>query len=547
MSSVIGKNFNATGLALTCGSVSLAISPWMNLDPINLPKLLILVLGSFVLAGFLIPQIHKLDKVTLMICSLFLLAMIFSMTLSEKSLVEQFYGTYGRNTGFLTYLALTILFLVGVNFFSLDMARYLLIALLATGIVNLGYGYIQWFGFDPINWNNKYNPIIGTLGNPNFLSSHLGFAALIAASFLFSKKLRFEFRGLYALFILLALALIYQSDSIQGIAVFAIGLFLIIYFRYFRLKRVLAGLYLITGLIGMILGLLGTLQIGPLTRFLYQDSVTYRGDYWRAGIEIARNNPFFGAGLDSYGDWYRFSRSIEATDRRGPEIVSNSAHNVFIDVASSGGIILLGIYLILFGFVVKSIFKILSNQKNYDVFSVGLIVVWLSYVIQSVISINQIGLAVWGWALGGAIVGYAYSFGQPAVKQNKNQDQNLATKFYSPAVILGLIGLVLAILPLTKDANFRKSLTSGSIAQLERAAFSFPVTTFHLDFASSGLFNNELYEQSLAFAQDSVEINPRNFDGWLRIFNSPAANLSQKKEALRMLRGLDPNNPNLFR
>ena len=82
-----------------------------------------------------------------------------------------------------------------------------------------------------------------------------------------------------------------------------------------------------------------------LFRSLYKPSVTYRGDYWHAGIEMFKSHPWFGVGLDAYGDYYRAERTLAATLRRGPSTVSNAAHNVFIDIAATAGIFALLAYL----------------------------------------------------------------------------------------------------------------------------------------------------------------------------------------------------------
>lgn len=545
MQHIVGKRFTAIGLPAVCGAVSVAISPWMSLDPINLPKLLVLVIGAFALAGFLFMQIAELDRESLFLGSLFVIVMALVVINSDTFLWDQFYGTYGRNTGFLTYLALTILFLVGINFFTLNLARNILIVLLGTGLLNLIYGYIQWLGFDPINWNNKYNPIIGTLGNPNFLSAHLGFTALVSTAFMLKNNSRIFIRVIHLITIILSLVLVYKSDSIQGLAVFAIGLFVIAYFRFFSKTKIISIPYLFFGAISMVLGILGTLQIGPLTRVLYQDSVTYRGDYWQAGIKMTLDNPFLGVGMDSYGDWYRFSRSLEATTRRGPDVVSNSAHNVFLDISSNGGFMLLLCYLIIFGLVVRSIFRLRVKLYEYDVLAVGLVVVWFAYVIQSVISINQIGLAVWGWVIGGVIVGYSKYADPEKPRKNITAEPKVSSKLYSVALMAAFIGLAISIWPLTKDSGFRKSLTSRSITQVENAAARFPLTSFHFDYASSAFAGNEIFENSLKMAKNSVEVNPRNFSAWRLIFLSPIATEQERRNALENLRLLDPNNQDL--
>ena len=50
--------------------------------------------------------------------------------------------------------------------------------------------------------------------------------------------------------------------------------------------------------------------------------------------------------------------------------------------------------------------KVVLRKKEYDATFVALTVAWLGYQAQSVISINQIGLAIWGWVLSGALIAY---------------------------------------------------------------------------------------------------------------------------------------------
>jgi O-antigen ligase len=45
---------------------------------------------------------------------------------------------------------------------------------------------------------------------------------------------------------------------------------------------------------GAILAILGMLQKGPLVSLLYKDSVSVRGYYWRAGIEMFKDSPLTG-------------------------------------------------------------------------------------------------------------------------------------------------------------------------------------------------------------------------------------------------------------
>lgn len=49
------------------------------------------------------------------------------------------------------------------------------------------------------------------------------------------------------------------------------------------------------------------------------------------------------------------------------------------------------------------------NQGERRFIAVGIFVGWLSFQAQSFISIDNIGISIWGWILGGAIIGLSFS------------------------------------------------------------------------------------------------------------------------------------------
>jgi O-antigen ligase len=224
-----------------------------------------------------------------------------------------------------------------------------------------------------------------------------------------NKKLRV----IYLIYILGTIYTIKQTHSQQGYLILLIGfatsLAFLIYFR----ARKLVYPYLFVGALGFAFGMSGLLNKGPLSRILYDDSIAFRGDYWRAGWNMTLEHPIFGVGLDAYGDWYRRSRSIEATLRRGPDITSNAAHNVLLDLSSYGGFPLALIYIVLIIVAIISIIKVIKRSKKFDSNFVAIVAGWVAYQVQSIVSINQIGLAIWGWILSGLIVGYEINTREP--------------------------------------------------------------------------------------------------------------------------------------
>jgi hypothetical protein len=309
--------------------------------------------------------------------------------------------------------------------------------------------------------------------------------------------------------------------------------------------------YLGLALIGFVAVLVGTLNKGPLASILYKDSVTYRGDYWRAGWKMTVDNPIFGVGLDSYGDWYRRSRTIEATLRRGPDMTSNAAHNVFLDISAYGGFPLVLIYIALMVLVITSAVKVIKRSQGFNVGFVGLVAGWVAFQAQSIISINQIGLALWGWVLSGLIIGYEINTREgQAVVEKKTGKNSLKQAQSSAGSVMGMfVGLIIGVLvgmpPYLASAKYKSALETSNPTVIQEAAYIWPLDPTRMIQVSMTLNENKLEAQGLEVALDATESFPDNYGVWGTLSLMKNASAEQKAEALAQMKRLDPLNPTL--
>jgi hypothetical protein len=118
---------------------------------------------------------------------------VFVVSRGEK--FQQLFGTTGRNTGLITYLAFSILFVVALAASSAVFLNRFLMAVLVVGVASLGYGLVQALGGDPFNWVNPYSPVFGFLGNPNFQSSLLGILGAVVFTQLLSGSVKIQIKG----------------------------------------------------------------------------------------------------------------------------------------------------------------------------------------------------------------------------------------------------------------------------------------------------------------------------------------------------------------
>jgi O-antigen ligase len=539
----------------TLGGVSLIITPKFSMDPINIPKLFILT--PLALAAFLFifnaPKMifDRYFRWPFAFALLFFLQITLVLTTSNVFFAQLFYGTSGRNTGYLAYVSLLAIFLATVVATNYVMNKKIAITLFFCGALTVGYGILQTTGNDFISWNNPYNNIIGFLGNPNFASSFLGMSSMVGVALLFGTSLKVYQKALIVVYEAIAFFLIFKSDSIQGVIVFALSSSLIL-FLYLRYNEKIANIYsyLLAGLttVAGIVAVFGILNKGPLAAYLYATSVRQRGFYWDAGIKMMNANPVFGVGLDSYGDNYLKFRSSDA-EFYSRVTQSNAAHNVFLDIGSNGGYPLFIVYIALVIFTFWKAVTTFRKLNAFDPYFVSIFAAWVAYQAQSIISINQLGLAVWGWALSGAIIGYSIFVarkGDADDTSEKNPRKNRNSTSHNPRIILPTIGLIVGAsfttpLLLT-DNNYFKALSSGDANKVITAVTAFPEDLIRTTAAAEILAKNNLIDQSRDLLNRVVEKSPNSYNAWVLLSSINPEGSKEREIAFNQMKLLDPQN-----
>ena len=535
--------------------VTLLVTPLWSLDPINPIKMLAVSATGFVGLGVLLANQKTLAlrryKMPLILIGGFVVWQLNVFAVSGGEKLQQLFGTTGRNTGLITYLAFSSLFLVSIAASTRAFLSRFLMTSLVVGVASLGYGVIQALGGDPFNWVNPYSPVFGFLGNPNFQSSLLGILGAVVFTQLLSGTLKMQLKVAYFVYLFVTVYVIKETASQQGFLVLLIGSGISLGVFVIQKSKTLGYTYFCLAAVGFVAVLVGTLNKGPLASLLYKDSVTYRGDYWRAGWKMTLDNPIFGVGLDSYGDWYRRSRTIEATLRRGPDSTSNAAHNVFLDISSYGGFPLVLIYIAIMVLVIISAIKVFKRSQSFNAGFVGLVSGWVAFQAQSIISINQIGLALWGWVLSGLIIGYEVNTRDGEAieekKSGKTARKAVITSAGTPlTVFIGLIiGVMVGMPPYLASAKYKGALETSDSRVIQEAAYIWPLDYTRMVQVAMTLNENKLEAQGLEVALDATKKFPDNYSVWATLNAMNSATVEQKTQALAQMKRLDPLNPDL--
>jgi len=532
-------------------TVTLLVWTASTLDPVNLPKMLLLAVIAFsLLPG--IAEKFKRQKISqfpiFIILNLMLIIWIVVSTVtSSTNSIQSFFGVSGRFTGALTYISFSLIAVATFYLSTKQLNIQILAGLVISGTINLIYcGFVILSKSDPIPWTNTYGNILGTFGNPNFISSFLGIFNIVLFAKIFDQQSN-KRESLIAL-ILMAISIlqIIDSQSRQGLIVTALGCGAVVIYRLFvsSVSRILkiSGLFLY--LIAGIFSFLAMLQIGPLTSYIYKLSVSIRGAYWRAGWETMIQNPILGAGPDSFGDWYARVRDSRAMVVPGPDVFTNSPHNVFIEQGANGGIPLFILYLGTQLFILSCGLSYLKNSKDFNYTFAASFFGWLGFTAQSLISINQIGLAVWGYLLGAMTVAI---YTQSRMVDTEFQTRIRTTKVQKGEFrnILGfvgaMLGLILAVPPFYAEANWRSALASKNLEKIVSAADQWPQSTDRYIQVSKALYENKFNQESLEFVRKGLSFNPNNSRLWYFLYQLPGSTEVEKEAAKAKLKVLDPN------
>ena len=534
---------------LSIAAITLVLSIW-SVDPFNAPKQSVLVITSIFTFFTILPSINrqtiKKFKLPLVLMVLFLIQCLLVLIFSTNNFYQDFYGVFTRNNGFITYFSLGLLF---INTLLLANSNFLKIfskSILVIGFLVTLFGLLQYFSLVPNELKTIDRKIVGVFGNTNFQSSFLAFVTIAAFAFILDKNTSKNNKFLsYLVFGLSAIQifLIYLSGSSQGVYVALIGISFIVYLKIKSSRNFLvARLYLISNVFMLLLGVLGTLNKGPLGKVIYDNSIADRGYCMGAGLNMIKSNPIFGVGFDGYSDLYRIFRSNSAVIKKGTDSVCDTSHSVVLDVATFGGLPLLVIYLTLFILVIVSIVKVVGREKSYNTAFAAVCGVWVGYQIQSVISINQIGIGVWGWALSGLIIGYEIS--------GRKEEADTKIFYFSRFRILfqaiGLIiGLFIGIPNYVYGVKFSSAFKTKDAATIVNASTSRPYNQYPMWIASYQLLKSNLPKESLIVAQKLISDFPNSYDGWRIIHSNPTASSELKAIALEQMKRLDPFNKDL--
>ena len=520
---------------------------WFAHDPVALFASTVLLVGA--LAGLLLSRRGTWKKSWILwLPFAVVVGYLISAVVNGQGLASLYLGGYQRNFGVATWLALAIVVLIGAQG-EVKLRGYLDWVLPGVLIAGLGYGLVQFLDKDPLPWTNPYKAVSLTLGNPNFAGAFFGILSVIAFSRVFVGKGLVQ-KSFGVLLFGATVFISLKTNSLQspllivgGIVVFTLLSNLGSKSSLGRVAKFSSGGVLGAAVVGVVVLFAGSASWLATARekLFFQGSVAQRLDYWRTGFEIWKDHPIFGVGTDQFQRYAALYRTPEQVKRDGVFVIPDKSHNVLIDHFTNGGLV---VGLIWVAFVVSVFFMLIKAlraaekvQVRRDLAILG--TMWSTYVLQALISPDQIVLSLIGYSSAGLIAGI-YLKGAPTLK-------------IDPFFVRSITGFALALavvvsgMALKVNADVKKVL-AGQITGVEQIlnvidAWPNAKTTELIGIEEINKPNNCEFANQIS--DRLLKYDDRSAQGWYMkaICNNSARNFAQAVQDVTNSVKFDPINP----
>lgn len=409
--------------------------------------LLIYLISSAVLCLWLSKMIiYKkiyFRKSILHIPLLIFLASQIASTIYSIDPQTSFFGYYGRfNGGLLSTVSYMILYFALIsNVGKSEIIKLLKISIITSAIVIL-WGIPGKFGFDLTCllftghvgnscWTAQFRPaerMFSTLGQPNWLGAYLviiffiglyfylketevrrklvilGYLLLNFTAILFTRS-RSAFFSLPLSFSLVFIYILFKNrDYLKKIVVLTLSLlFLVFIFK--------TGIPRIDNILNLNLSKKTTKQFNNETIKQSKgvtESFDIRRIVWQGALSLGLEYPFFGTGVETFGQSYYFVRPREHNLTSEWDFIYNKAHNEYLNFLATAGFTGLITYLVFIATILLIVFdklKVQSSKFKDDFFlTFCLLTSWLTILVTNFFGFSTTNINLFFYLIPGFIL-----------------------------------------------------------------------------------------------------------------------------------------------
>ena len=152
---------------------------------------------------------------------------------------------------------------------------------------------------------------------------------------------------------------------------------------------------------------------------------------------------------------------------------------------------------------------------------------WLTYQAQSIISIDNVGIAIWGWVLGGAVIGLSLMETQELKKDKKVQTANNSDARPVISFMIALV-LILICLPMMRFGTSMHEVMRLAVGKDDASKNLFrdtvtkplsisPVDPYYRLIIGSSLANNGLIEDSIKVFKSAADADKDSLEARINL------------------------------
>lgn len=393
--------------------IPLILSPLNTQNVFEFNKLLALYAVTAIIIGAWLAKVINETKISLQRTPLDIPLLVFLLILTISTIFStyvplSFWGSANLPAGaLLPTITMILLYYAFINHMS-EKHKIInsLYILLTAGTITALYGIAQHYNLDPMPWNlNVSVRAIGTIGQANGLAAFLG--ALLPLLFLMFFIKNNVHKGIIGiLIVILGLCLLYTNSRSGLIGLGIGGGFLITFLTIYSIKRNETKIFLTNLLLfTLLIGIIGSVYFAD-TKWMKKEnesahSVNIASSFqqeavdstmrsrkylWEGAIYIWKKYPILGSGPETFGDQFNLIHTKEANTTSLWNLYSTKAHNEYLHILATTGILgfisYLSIILVfLFWVFSKAAKQILSETQSIDITSLLPIALASGYII----------------------------------------------------------------------------------------------------------------------------------------------------------------------
>lgn len=355
--------------------------------------------------------------------SLFAFVAVFGITtFFSVQVSESFWGTLERMGGFWTFSHYFVYFLILISVFKSkeDWLRLLDISIFV-GLLSALYGFGQKTDIQFFVGSGNRARIFGTIGNAALFAGYELVLAFLSLTFIF-KPGNSRFKNLFYLsaFILAVVSVLMAATRgailglVLGIFVFAV--FYVWAYRSRKAKNIVLGMVSLGIVFLVIAYFFSNAPFIKNSRYLSRiadvstDSYTIQTRLWawQAGIEGWKENLktiSIGWGPENFNIPFSNNFNPKFFTGIGAETFFDRAHNMFVEVLVTMGLLGLISYIGIFFFLIRSLwFKLKTVPKDEALLYIGLLSLLLAYIVHNFFFFDTSA----NWILFFTIAGFIY-------------------------------------------------------------------------------------------------------------------------------------------